>query len=181
MPQRRPLDDGAVQKAARLSPDAAPRLLLDEMLAALARWLRAAGYDAALARPSAPDRDLIGQARAEDRVLVTRDRTLASEARGVQALLLPDASLDDQAAALARALRLDWRLAPFTRCMMDNTPLRPATAEEIAAMPQTSRDRPGPFRACPRCGRLFWPGSHVRRMAERLERWATAPTPRHPP
>jgi len=146
------------------------------MLAALARWLRAAGHDAALAPPAAPDRSLIDLARAEGRVLVTRDRTLAGEAGDVPAVLLPEGSLDDQAAALGRALHLDWRLAPFTRCMMDNATLRPATAEEIAAMPETSRNRPGPFRACPRCSRLFWPGSHVRRMAERLERWATADT-----
>jgi uncharacterized protein with PIN domain len=152
----------------------APRFLCDEMLAALARWLRAAGYDAALVPPSAPDPQLIDQARAEQRVLVTRDRTLAAEAKAIRAVLLPEGSLDDQAAALGRALRLDWRLAPFTRCMIDNEPLRPATADEIAAMPETSRNRPGPFRACPRCGRLFWPGSHVRRMAERLERWAAA-------
>ena len=155
------------------APDA-PRLLCDEMLAAMARWLRAAGYDAALAPASAPDRSLLDQARTEGRVLVTRDRSLAAEAKGVRAALLPEGSLDDQAAVLGRALGLDWRLAPFTRCMMDNAPLRPATAEEIAAMPETSRNRPGPFRACPRCGRLFWPGSHVRRMAERLERWAAS-------
>jgi hypothetical protein len=159
---------------AGLSPDAAPRLLLDEMLAALARWLRAAGYDTALATPSAPDRTLIDQARAERRVLVSRDRGLVADAENVQTVLLPEGSLDDQAAALGRALRLDWRLAPFTRCMMDNAPLRPATGDEIADMPETSRNRPGPFRACPRCGRLFWPGSHVRRMAERLGRWAAA-------
>lgn len=144
------------------------------MLAALARWLRAAGYDAALAPPAAPDRSLIHQARAEGRVLVSRDRTMVAEARGVRAVLLPDGGLDDQAAALGRLLDLDWRAAPFTRCMMDNTPLRPATAEEIAAMPESSRNRPGPFRACPRCGRLFWPGSHVRRMDERLARWTAA-------
>jgi uncharacterized protein len=144
------------------------------MLAALARWLRAAGHDAALAPPSAPDRSLIEQARAEGRVLVSRDRRLVGEAGDVPAVLLSEGALDDQAAALGHALGLDWRLAPFTRCMMDNTPLRPATAEEVAAMPLTSRKRPGPFRACPRCGRLFWPGSHVRRMAERLQRWAAA-------
>jgi uncharacterized protein len=152
----------------------APRFLCDEMLAALARWLRAAGYDCALAPPSAPDRGLIEQCGAEDRVLVTRDRTLASEAKGVQAVLLPEGTLDEHAVTLGRVLGLDWRLAPFTRCMMDNTPLRPATAEEIAALPQQSRALPGPFRACPRCGRLFWPGSHVRRMTERLERWTVA-------
>jgi uncharacterized protein with PIN domain len=152
----------------------APRFLCDEMLAALARWLRAAGYDCALAAPSAPDRTLIDQCRTEHRVLVTRDRTLASEARSIQAVLLPEATLDHQAAALGRALGLDWRLAPFTRCMMDNKPLRPATAGEFASLPPQTRALPGPFRACPQCSRLFWPGSHVRRMTERLERWAVA-------
>jgi uncharacterized protein with PIN domain len=151
------------------------------MLAALARWLRAAGYDAALARPSAPDRGLIDQARSEGRVLVSRDRALIGGVKDVEALLLPDGGLDDQAAALGRALGLDWRLAPFTRCVMDNTPLRPATAEEIAVIPRSSRMLPGPFRACPCCGRLFWPGSHVRRMSERLERWAAAAGGGEPP
>ena len=144
------------------------------MLAALARWLRAAGYDAALAPPAAPDRQLIAQCRAEGRVLVSRDGDLVAHAQEVTAIRLPEGSLDQQALTLGRALGLDWRLAPFTRCMMDNTPLRPATAEEIAAMPESSRALPGPFRACPCCGRVFWPGSHVRRMAERLERWVEA-------
>jgi uncharacterized protein with PIN domain len=151
------------------------------MLAALARWLRAAGYDCALAPPSASDRSLIDLCRAEDRVLVTRDRTLASEAKGVRAVLLSDGTLDQLATMLGPALGLDWRLAPFTRCMMDNTPLRPATAGEFASLPQQTRALPGPFRACPQCGRLFWPGSHVRRMNERLERWAMAVSDQMPP
>lgn len=151
------------------------------MLAALARWLRAAGYDCALAAPAAPDRSLVEQCRAEGRVLVSRDRRLIGEAAGIEAVLLPDGTLDDQAIGLARRLGLDWSLAPFTRCMMDNAPLRAATPAEIAAMPAVSQALPGPFRACPRCGRLFWPGSHVKRMAARLERWAAAqadPAPR---
>lgn len=142
------------------------------MLAALARWLRAAGYDAALVDPATPDGKLVAQATAEGRVLVSRDRDLVMGAHGVQAVLLSEDDLDDQAVALGRALRLDWRLAPFTRCMMDNASLRPATPEEIAAMPESLRNGPGPFRACPCCGRLFWPGSHVRRINERLEQWA---------
>lgn len=53
--------------------------------------------------------------------------------------------------------------------MVDNAPLRAATAEEVARMPGDSQDRAGPFRACPACGRLYWPGSHVKRMAAKLE------------
>jgi len=154
------------------APAPPPRLLCDEMLAALARWLRASGHDTALAPPGASDGRLLAQCRSEDRVLITRDQALARSAPPVRVVLLASDDLDQQAAALTGALGLDWDLAPFTRCMTDNTPLNPATPEEIARMPETSRRLPGPFRACPCCGRLYWPGSHVRRMAERLRAWA---------
>jgi len=52
--------------------------------------------------------------------------------------------------------------------VVDNAELRAATSEEIGRMPETARALPGPFRACPACGRLYWPGSHVKRMAARL-------------
>lgn len=29
----------------------------------------------------------------------------------------------------------------------------------------------GPVTACPDCGRIYWPGSHVRRMRARLDCW----------
>lgn len=143
------------------------RWLCDEMLGRLARLLRAAGHDTALAHAGASDNDLLAIARAEDRMLVTRDRTLAAAA-GELGLLLTADRPQDQAEELGRLSRVDWRLAPFTRCMVDNAPLRPATAEEFAAMPPSVRALPGPFNACPACGRLYWPGSHVKRMLEKL-------------
>ncbi len=91
------------------------------------------------------------------------------------AVLLAAEDIDAQALALGAALGLDWTQAPFTRCMVDNTPLRPADAAELARIPEGARALPGPFRACPACGRLFWPGSHVRRMLARLEGWKAGP------
>ncbi|MFC7553294.1 Mut7-C RNAse domain-containing protein [Pseudoroseomonas wenyumeiae] len=44
----------------------------------------------------------------------------------------------------------------------------------MARIPPRARLLPGPFRACPCCGRVYWPGSHVRRMEERLRRWRMA-------
>jgi uncharacterized protein len=143
------------------------RLLCDEMLGGLARWLRAAGHDTALAQQGMDDQALLAQARAEERLLLTRDRSLAA-APG--AMLLPG-PLDMQAVALARA-GLDWRAAPFARCLVDNAPLRPMDQDERARLPGDTAALPGPFRACPACGRLYWPGSHVRRMAARLRRWS---------
>ena len=153
------------------------RLLCDEMLRRTGRWLRAAGHDTAISEGAEPDRALIDRARAEARTLVTRDRHLAAEAKaaGIPTILLTDDRVDDQALALARA-GVDWLAAPFTRCVIHNTPLVDAPPEVIAALPAGTAGLPGPFRLCPACARPYWPGSHVRRMREKLERWAS-PSP----
>jgi uncharacterized protein with PIN domain len=146
------------------------RFLCDEMLAGFGRWLRAAGYDTALARPGAPDAALLGQAAAEARLFLTRDRKVM-ERRAAAGAVLVRGDFDAVAAQL-RGLGVDWLRAPFSRCLMDNAPLRPATPEEAEDAPSEARPFDGPINRCPDCGRLYWPGSHVRRMRERLTAWA---------
>lgn len=143
------------------------RFLCDEMLARLARLLRAAGYDTDLASGGEPDTALLARARAENRVLLTRDRKLAERAHP-RGLLVKGRTLDDEAQSVTRALPVDWSLAPFTRCVVDNASLVDATPDQVAAMPPEVRGGEGPFRTCPGCGRLYWPGSHVTRMKARL-------------
>jgi uncharacterized protein with PIN domain len=141
------------------------------MLAGLARWLRAAGHDTALAERGDRDRALVEQAERESRVFITRDRNVPQIRTAGEVWLLPAAGLEAEAAAL-RERGVDWLLAPFTRCQVDNTPLEPARPEDLARMPEESRILPGPHQTCPACRRVYWPGSHVRRMRARLERWA---------
>jgi len=165
--------------AAMSASNGTPRLYCDAMLASLARWLRAAGYDTGLAPASATDRAVLDACRAQQRILVTRDRHLAAHAGAdVRVLLLVANGLEAQAGELTTALEIDWTLAPFTRCLLDNTPLHEATPDERGRVPPRARDLPGPFRACPLCGRVYWPGSHVRRMQARLEQWHALPGPR---
>ncbi|AWN42958.1 Mut7-C RNAse domain-containing protein [Methylobacterium durans] len=147
------------------------RYLCDAMMGGLARLLRAAGHDTRLAAPGAPDADLLALAANEERLLLTRDRAFAARV-GAGALLLREGRADDQAAELSRIRPVDWRSAAFSRCLVDNTPLREAGADEIARAPASSRVLPGPFRICPACARLYWPGSHVRRMRICLDRLA---------
>lgn len=143
------------------------RFLCDEMLVRLARLLRAAGYDTYLAADGEPDSALLKIAVGEGRILVTKDKRLAASAP--ESVLVSGWTAEQEARSLSKAVVLDWDYAPFTRCVMDNARLREATAEEIASMPGRAQDGPGPFRACPACHRLYWPGSHVRRMGERLK------------
>jgi len=141
------------------------RWLCDEMLGGLARLLRAAGHDALLAVPGTPDLNLRQSAERDGRILLTRDRRLAA---APIAMLVEGDTADQQARSLTRSAAVDWATAPFSRCLVDNATLRPAVGDEIAAMPERARALGGPFNACPACGRIYWPGSHVRRLQEKL-------------
>jgi len=140
------------------------------MLRGLGRWLRAAGYDTAIAHGGASDGDVLARAARESRVLLTRDRQLAERAT-TPVVLLPSGGLQAEAAVLSAALGIDWMHAPLTRCLVDNTPLGTAGAAQLARVPQRARELGGPVRGCPTCGRVYWPGSHVRRMLRRLADW----------
>ena len=163
-------------RVASLSADAGsaalPGLLCDEMLQGLGRWLRAAGHDTAIARDGLADERLIARALGESRLLLTCDRALAarSAVRSL-AVVLPAGGLEDAVRALGRTLAIDWLHAPFTRCLLDNAPLAAASDGAREALPERARSLPGPLRRCPQCRRLYWPGSHVRRMTARLEAW----------
>jgi hypothetical protein len=135
--------------------------LCDEMLGGLARWLRAAGYDAAMDRPGRLDRELVARARAENRLFLTRDRAiLAHRASSGRVLLLAGHGLDDWAREMRERAGVDWLRRPFSRCLLCNEALT------------GHRALPELYSTCPSCGRLYWPGSHVRRMTARLAEWS---------
>jgi uncharacterized protein with PIN domain len=150
------------------------RFLCDEMLLRLARLLRAAGYDTYLAHDGQRDAELLEIARTENRVLVTRDKRLAAAAHP-RSVLVEGRGAYAEAERLTARIPIDWRRMPFSRCLIDNTPLRDADPADLAQLPEPAAARPGPFRACPTCGRVYWPGSHVKRLDERLGRLAQFP------
>jgi uncharacterized protein len=152
--------------------NAPPRFLCDEMLGHLCRYLRAAGYDTLLANNGASDAELLRQCRAERRYFLTQD-TLISEHKAASgiALILPHAPLDRLAVLVGTHYRLDWTAHAFSRCLLDNTPLITADKAATARAPQDAQ-RPGePLRQCPQCGRVYWRGSHYKRMQARLAAW----------
>lgn len=140
----------------------APRLLADDMLGRLARWLRGAGLDVAYAGAGEDDDKMLRRARREGRIVLTRDHLFPGGAK--DRIVIEARDLDDQLVEVFRRLPgFDPLAAPFSRCMECNEPV---VAEE------DPRDGPGdvegPYTRCPSCGRLFWVGSHVDRIRERL-------------
>ncbi len=146
-----------------------PRLLADAMLGKLARWLRLLGFDVEYA--PVDDHALAARARAEGRVLLTRDHGLAAR-RGLSVLLVTSEVLDEQLRQVLDTLGYpDERTRP--RCMQCNVPLEPLSPTEAAAYvpPYVVRTQTR-FRRCPRCGRITWPATHWTGIRERLERAA---------
>ncbi len=145
--------------------------LCDEMLAGLGRWLRAAGYDTAIAERGIDDRQVAERAAYEGRVLLTRDRRLAEQVAGTGAvLLLGGNDIYAWARELAERLALDWMFRPFSRCLCCNTPLELADTAQQGDLPPAVRGAQE-VRYCTTCNKLFWEGSHVRRMQQRLREW----------
>ena len=152
------------------------RFACDRMLVGVGKWLRAAGYDVAIAAERQDDRDVLRQARAEGRILLTCDRSLKCEraADDESVVLLASSAPETAAPDLARRLAVDWEHAPFSRCMEDGALLHPASEAQARAVPHAARALPGPIMACPHCRRVYWQGSHVARMRRTLARWKEA-------
>ncbi len=153
------------------------KFLCDGMLARLGRRLRAAGYDTEIAGPSDHDGGLLQRAIDDGRLLLTCDRKMAERRLAAgRVVVLPSNGLDGTARALMDRASIDWLFDPFSRCLMDNSRLRPAHPRDLCRLPRRAREigRKNVF-ICPSCDRIYWPGSHVRRMYEQLRRWQTLP------
>lgn len=148
------------------------KFLCDEMLNKLAHWLRAAGYDTELADESSKDKFLLEKAIKEKRFFITRDRKMSvyRHAAGT-VILLHSNDMHRCAEELQRILSINWLIKPFSRCMLCNTLLVSADPSLIEKVPEQSRASAKQLRHCPKCDKLYWEGSHVRRLKNMFNRW----------
>jgi len=148
-----------------------PRFLADCNVGRLARWLRALGYDASY-HATIGDAELVREAAAESRVLLTRDRDLTKrrviQSGVVRAILIRDDEVTNQLRQVFAELGLELKEA-LTRCIECNSELQarvPATVAE--RVPPYVRRTQSRYSECPDCGRIYWAGTHWQRMREVL-------------
>lgn len=144
--------------------------LCDAMLGGLARWLRAAGYDAEF-HYGIDDRQLLGRAAAGGPVLLSSDGPMFQRnviRRGtIKALFVPgQLGKLEQLRFVFRELHLTRR---DPRCMacggeLDEVPKHTVTDEA----PPLAYRRCDRFWRCRRCAKLFWHGTHWQRIARAL-------------
>jgi len=144
-----------------------PAFLADSMLGTLAKWLRILGYNTVY-DVRLDDNQLVRLARAEGRVLLTRD-TGFLQRRGLKLLFIESQILEEQLAQVIQTcgLRTD---NPFTRCPVCNTELEDVPKYEAwRQVPPYVFQTQEQFSLCPECNQFYWRGTHWKRMSDRLD------------
>ena len=159
--------------------DAPAAFICDAMLGGLARWLRAAGYDAEFEH-GIDDGELVARARARGTVLLSCDgplfeRTVIRTGQ-VRSLQVPRQLGNVEALRFVLdSLGLSLR---DPRCMACGGELTEVAKHTVMAeAPPLAFRHCDRFWRCGRCGKLLWRGTHWRTIARRL---ADA-TSGHPP
>ena len=148
-----------------------PLLLADAMLGRLAKWLRLLGLDTLYAGRRT-DHQIAALARAEERIVLTRDRELMRR-RGIRCLYVDSQVLEEQLVQVLDALDLGSPGARVgdPRCPQCNQALAPVTREEVRAhVPPYVWQTQRVFHRCAQCDKIYWPGTHWDRIQETIER-----------
>jgi hypothetical protein len=146
-----------------------PAFAVERTLGRLGTWLRLMGFDTLFERDLPAGRFV---PRREGRILLTRTRARFERLGAVGALFI---SADDPAAQRAEVvracgLRLE-ELRPFTRCLRCNEPIVPAAKAEVERLvPEYVLENRENFSRCPRCGRVYWRGTHTERALDTIRK-----------
>lgn len=146
------------------------RFIADAHLGRLAKSLRMLGFDV-LYRNSYHDNDVVRIARDDERIVLTRDRDLLIRKDLAHGCYLYSTVCDEQVCEVLARFNLIAAVHPLSRCLACNGLLRPidkAVADD--RVPLESGRHYDRFFECESCRRVFWEGSHVARMRNRIAR-----------
>jgi len=143
------------------------------MLGKLTRWLRMLGHNVKYSN-KLDDAQLIMIAEKETRILLTRDLELYQQAtaKGVDAFYLEGKAETEKLAELAKRFKIKLDIDMTTsRCSKCNTRVKTISKEKVADKVEKSTFAYcNEFWECPKCGQIYWQGTHWIRIRETLEK-----------
>lgn len=145
-----------------------PRFVLDVHLGRLAGYLRLLGFDC-LYRNDYGDEELLATSLSEHRILLSRDTGLLKRATLTHGAFLHATDPRRQLREVLDRFQLEARTAPFSRCARCNDSVVRLPAECIAmSVPAHIARQQWDFSHCVECDQVYWPGSHLARLRQRL-------------
>lgn len=146
-----------------------PRFIADVMLGRLAKWLRISGFDVLYSNRFSDD-ELVRISNAEGRVLLSRDTRLLVRKAVRQFIYLDSQRLEAQIKQVFEKINLGDLPPLLTRCLSCNEPLHEAGRESVRdRVPAFVFETQKTFKSCPKCGKIFWAGTHRESVVHNLE------------
>ena len=143
--------------------------VLDVHLGRLAGYLRLLGFDTVWSNEWS-DHELVGISTGQRRRLLTRDVGLLKHGSITHGYFVRATEPRRQLTEVVRRFHLADEIIPFTRCMECNGSLEPAEKADVAdRLPPATGRQFDEYRTCSSCERIYWRGSHYRRLNEIVE------------
>jgi uncharacterized protein len=142
------------------------------MLGSLAKWLRIFGFDTVYPDTTADDDEVLHIAKAEKRLLISRDKELIIRGKKIKldVLEIHMTDLDQQLAQVLTHIPIDSTQV-LTRCTLCNTPLisveKKTTKTYVPPKVFETRDQ---FWYCSVCKKYYWMGTHYENMIEKINK-----------
>jgi len=145
----------------------APAFAVERTLGKLGKWLRLLGFDT-LIETQCPRGRFFELGRG--RILLTRTRQVMTLQAALKPVWIRSNDPFEQLGEVVRAAALAPEdLRPFTRCLRCNEPIVAVPKAEVQrSVPDYVWQRHADFSTCPRCGRVYWPGTHTTRSLEKI-------------
>ncbi|MGD9898269.1 MAG: Mut7-C RNAse domain-containing protein [Calditrichaceae bacterium] len=148
----------------RARPLRITKFILDINLGKLAKYLRILGFDTYY-NNKLDDSEIVSLAGLEHRIILTKDIGLLKYKAVTHGFWIRSVYVREQLREVVEKLDIGQQAKPFTRCAHCNGELEIVPKEVV-------RDRLEPrtkkyfseFRQCPDCEKIYWKGSHFKRM-----------------
>jgi len=147
------------------------KLLCDDNLGKLAKYLRMLGYDTYF-KTDISDSELLGIMLKQSRIVLTRDNRLAKRIEKERYVLIESDNPEDQLNQVLETLVLPIdKDILFSRCLECNEICESISKDEIKdnVFPYILKTQEK-FQKCPSCKRIYWQGSHYNEMWEKLSK-----------
>ncbi|MCX6774017.1 MAG: hypothetical protein NTY68_03420 [Candidatus Micrarchaeota archaeon] len=148
-----------------------PIFFVDEMLNDLAVALRLSGF-VSICKKWENDEALVSEAKASNGFILTSDKPLAErcEKGGIGAFLVPIKMDKKEKLVLVLKSAGIKEIYPETICTVCNGALEKAGKDKVVGnVPDTVLETFSEFLVCPDCKRVYWQGSHWKRIKAFLE------------
>jgi uncharacterized protein with PIN domain len=148
-----------------------PCFAAEKTLGKLAKWLRLLGFDTLYESEVTADEFI--ENLGNDRILLTRTQHIRTKSTISRLIFVQSDHWVEQLKQIILELGLNAaQTRPFSRCLHCNILIVTAEKEALwGRVPDYIFESHDNFLTCPKCGKIYWSGSHTERGLEMIQKF----------